>query len=213
MKQLFNGQKRKAIGIICFMIAFLFPIDLAFSHKVYIYAWVEDNTVFTENYMSGKKPVKSGQITAYDLDGNILVEGKTDEKGKFSFKVLKKSGMKIVLEAGTGHRAQWIVPIEEINGKLSPDSNEMENHPSMGEKITGNLNSEFFRNTTPDELQMMIEKALDKKLNPVIEQVNKSLQQNQDPRMQDIIGGIGYILGLVGVGMYFNYRKQKNNRQ
>jgi hypothetical protein len=33
--------------------------------------------------------------------------------------------------------------------------------------------------------------------------------RKHSPAVSDIFGGIGYITGLVGVGVYFNFRKKK----
>ena len=33
--------------------------------------------------------------------------------------------------------------------------------------------------------------------------------QEKGPSMSEIIGGIGYILGLVGLGAYVRYRKER----
>ena len=64
---------------------------------------------------------------------------------------------------------------------------------------------------TPDELQLAVEKALDKKLEPVIKMLAESRRQTLS--VQDILGGIGYILGLVGIASYFHFRKNKGGSQ
>jgi nickel transport protein len=49
--------------------------------------------------------------------------------------------------------------------------------------------------------------VLDKKLAPVKEMILKS--QEQKPRLQDIMGGVGYIIGLAGIVAYMSSRKKK----
>ena len=51
---------------------------------------------------------------------------------------------------------------------------------------------------------------LDKKLKPVLKMLAES--RNQGPEIRDIFGGIGYILGLVGLGAYIHYRKKRTDR-
>ena len=47
-------------------------------------------------------------------EGTELLSGTTDQNGEFSFKVPQKAELKIVLEAGAGHRAEWTIAADEI---------------------------------------------------------------------------------------------------
>ncbi len=53
----------------------------------------------------------------------------------------------------------------------------------------------------PAGIDKVIEKALDKKLAPVM----RMLAEMHEPkiRLTDVLGGLGYIFGLVGVAAYF----------
>ena len=84
------------------------------AHRVNLFAWVEGNTVFVESKFSSSRRVKGGKIVVTDPEGNELVAGTTNENGEFSFEIPKKIELKIVLVAGTGHRAEWTIPASEI---------------------------------------------------------------------------------------------------
>ncbi len=186
---------------------FCFSSESAFAHKVYIYAWVAEDTVYTESSFGGNRMVKDGEITVFDPGGNILVKGKTNDKGTFAFKIQKESEMKIVLKAGTGHMAHWVVPVDEIKGIQPKERSQTGNDPLPEKKfehpiektsklVNAHLNSDCL---TEKEVQAIVERAIE-----------KVLKQDREPGITDIIGGIGYIIGLVGMGAYFNYRKKKN---
>lgn len=84
------------------------------AHRVNIFAWVEGDTVFVEcKYPDGTK-VNEGVIKVYDSAGKELLNGKTTTKGEFSFKVPKQDDLKIVLEAGMGHRAEWPLSKQDL---------------------------------------------------------------------------------------------------
>jgi nickel transport protein len=53
----------------------------------------------------------------------------------------------------------------------------------------------------PAGIDKALEKALDKKLAPIMRMLAE--MQEQKIRLTDILGGIGYIAGLVGVADYF----------
>ena len=89
-------------------------IESVEAHGVSVFAWVEDNTVYVESKFSGGKRVNAGKIRVLDPRGTELLSGVTDPNGEFSFEVPKKTDLKIVLEAGTGHRAEWTIAAAEI---------------------------------------------------------------------------------------------------
>ena len=177
------------------------------AHRVWIYAWVEGTTIHTESKFSGHRDVKNGKITVYDLEGTHLLEGQTDTLGKFSFKAPKDTGVRIVLDTGTGHRAEWTIPLKEIReaesgqtGSGMPiESNEVKASTSTGP-------TPLSQPVTREDIRLAVEKAVDKKLAPVIRMLAES--SNPAPSFTDILGGIGYIIGLVGVAAYFHYRRR-----
>ena len=84
------------------------------AHRVNLFAWVEGDMVYVESKFSGGRRVNAGKITVLDSQGTELLSGTTNEKGEFSFKVPQKTELKIVLVAGTGHRAEWSISANEI---------------------------------------------------------------------------------------------------
>jgi nickel transport protein len=57
----------------------------------------------------------------------------------------------------------------------------------------------------PAGIDKVIEKALDKKLAPIMRTLAE--MQEQKIRLTDVLGGLGYIFGLVGVAAYFKCKK------
>ena len=53
----------------------------------------------------------------------------------------------------------------------------------------------------PAGIDKAFEKALDKKLAPIMRTLAE--MQEQKIRLTDVLGGLGYIFGLVGVAAYF----------
>jgi len=94
-----------------FIIIFLAAVILiwshgpALAHKVTIFAWVEGDTVFTESKFSGGKRAVNAPVVIYGRDGKKLLEGKTDNKGEFSFKIPEITDLRVVLNATMGHKA------------------------------------------------------------------------------------------------------------
>ena len=56
----------------------------------------------------------------------------------------------------------------------------------------------------PAGIDKALEKALDRKLAPILRALAE--MQEQKVRLTDVLGGLGYIFGLVGVAAYFKAR-------
>ena len=57
-----------------------------------------------------------------------------------------------------------------------------------------------------DEIRVAVERALENKLRPVMEMLTEV--RDRGPTLRDVIGGIGYIIGLVGLAAYLRYRRK-----
>jgi nickel transport protein len=216
-----NGKKRheRLVPFVFLTLILVFFYRPASAHKVTIFAWIEGDTVHTQSKFSKGKRVKGAPVTVFDSFGNQILEGKTDEKGLFSFKVPQKEDLKVVLHASMGHRAEWTIPAEEImvatanQTGISETDEKADTQESLvatnvrpikespGATTAGRQKIEI------EEMEEMIEAALDKKLAPIIHMLANA--QNREPGITDIIGGIGYIFGLVGMALYFANRKKK----
>jgi len=211
---------KKIILSVVFSIMLSFVMtDYALAHKVTLFAWVEGEMVYTESKFSGGKKAQNAPIEVFDAHGKKIFEGKTDKNGKFSFKAPRKTEMKIVLLAGMGHRAEWTIPLEEfventaenaekpaVYKMTAPEADKINKSELPSKEDNGKSPC-----LTPEDVQILVEKTLDKKLKPVITRLNKAIDPDRGPSISDILGGIGYILGLMGIGVYFNYRNKKRN--
>ncbi|CAN2045670.1 nickel transport protein [Candidatus Magnetomoraceae bacterium gMMP-1] len=191
--------KKIRIFFLAILISLFFELPCVHAHKVYIFAWVEGNTIYTESKFSSGKPTKNANIMVVDDSGKNLLSGKTNEKGEFSFKIPKKTNLNILVEAGMGHKNKWIIKASEIGIDVKTHS-----HASLriDEETHGRASL-----MNKNEIQIIVEKALDNKLRPIIKMLLESTEQK--PTFKDIFGGIGYILGLLGIAAYIYYRKQK----
>lgn len=181
----------------------------AMAHRVNVFAYVDGGEIAVECGYSKSKPVNRGTIEVLDqASGEVLLRGTTDEEGRFRFPVPEAarasgSGLRIALIAGEGHRNEWIVEASEYTGAapatqpaavpegrtdVSPDAAE---RPAAG-------------GLTRADVEEVVNAALDAKLAPIKRAV---LERSEDgPGLKEIVGGIGWIFGLVGVAAYFKGR-------
>lgn len=198
-------RSRTAASLMLLLFAFLaqmiLPFPNAYAHRVYVYAWVDGDTVYTESYFGSKKKAQGGLIEVFDPSGKKLLEGRTNEEGEFNFKVPKKTDLRIVVEAGMGHRGEYILKAEEFAGIPVSKPDPVEKDPKKIEdplKLTSDA----------QEIRSIIEQALDERLRPILRELAQS-RKEKEPGSSEIIAGIGFIFGLMGLIMYFRSRRKK----
>ena len=185
-----------------------------FAHKVNIFAYIEGDTVFTESYFNDGRKCIDSKVEVFDKTGDKLLEGLTNKDGEFSFQSPEKIDLRLVLTAGMGHKAQYEIKADEFSGSEEGDKADTSLHPLKEDKVDKRKKEEkqtgHTETLTVDmkEMQSMVEESLDKKLKPLLKLIAKS-QQNR-VSFSEVIGGIGYILGIMGIILYFQAKKDKN---
>jgi nickel transport protein len=175
-------------------------VSQAWAHKVNVFAWAEGETIFVEGYYPGGKKSQNALVEVFNPAGTKLLEGRTNNKGEFSFKAPEKTDLKIVLTAGMGHKNDFTLSASDLGGNTSLPSSVPAQEQAQGVEEPASVGTDIH------QLETIIDEALDRKLEPLIKIIRHS--QRQGPTITEIIGGIGYIFGLFGVFMYFKSRNR-----
>jgi len=170
------------------------------AHKVNLFAYVDGNKVVTDSGYSRSKRVHDGVIEVYDVaSGKMLLSGNTNENGKFDFEIpaearADKMDLQLLLKAGTGHQAKWVVKYAEYGAAKGPFASEKVDH---GHKDVATPQ----KSADTSEVEAIVRREL--------EPVKRMLADMHDagPGVTEIVGGIGYILGLFGIVAYMKSRK------
>jgi len=206
---LLDSKPRLSSGVLLTVLALGIVVALpmvsqVWAHKVNVFAWVEGDTVFVEGYFPGGKKSQDSLVEVFNPAGTKLLEGRTNEKGEFSFKIPERTDLKIVLTASMGHKNDFIVP--------ASDFGEVESSPSSPtQSFAESAKDSSAHPADLSQLEGMIDKALDRKLAPVIKLIRDT--RKEGPSITEIVGGIGYIFGLFGVFMYFKSRNKKRSQE
>jgi nickel transport protein len=95
-------------------VAVLVCSTAAMAHKVNLFAYVEGGKIYTESYFPDGSPVEGGKVLVYDSQDKLLLEGRTDKDGLFSFDVPKVDDLTIVIEASMGHKNSFELKKAEV---------------------------------------------------------------------------------------------------
>jgi nickel transport protein len=177
----------------------------AWAHKASVFAAVQGKTISGEAYFRDGTPVRSARVTVFDPEGKPLAEAQTDSKGKFSVPLVRRCNHRVVVDAGDGHVAEYLVHAEEIPADLPGEKPpgaapaarpvappaESDAAPSPG-------------HPTPLSDAMAGVRAELEALQTQLVQLRRDLAAREDrARWSDVLGGIGYIVGLMGLAFYF----------
>jgi cobalt/nickel transport system permease protein len=76
------------------------------EYRVLPDGWVQVESWFD---LTGESPQGAG-VQVFRQGGELLIEGKLDEKGLFAFLPQKSEPLKVVVSAGAGHRKELVIP-------------------------------------------------------------------------------------------------------
>ena len=210
--------------IICLLFTFccLLFVSLANAHKVSVYAYAENGTVYSESYFVDGTKAKNSTIEVFDeKDGTKLTEGKTDEEGKFSFKIPKVTSLKLVLHASMGHQADFILAEEEVReamGAKQPSKSQPVKEPSKSGSSTSmkipkkeSAEKSELKGISESKIEAIVESVVDRKLKPMERMLVKIQENSGKPGFSEIVCGIGYIIGIMGIIAYFKAKRIGKN--
>ena len=196
-------------SVLLILFAFIFfTAKPAFPHRVSIFAWFEDDTICTESYFQDGTSVINGKIEVFDSAGNSVHKGITDRNGEYSFKIPKIDDLTLVLDAAMGHRATFELKVEELGEVYRKEkSDEAEEKDESETSLIED--SGFDQNVSGisiEDIRKVVEEEVSRQIKPLSRNIAKLLKK-KGPSVHDIFAGIGYILGLMGLIMYFKNRR------
>ncbi|MDH5174431.1 MAG: hypothetical protein OEW43_04140 [Elusimicrobiota bacterium] len=181
----------------------------ALAHKVNVFAYAENGMVYTESYFNDGRKVIDSTIEVFDAQNNrLLLTGKTDKNGEFSFKIPLATGLHIVLTASMGHKNEYLLTEDEVRDAVGAAKLPEKSPPGKRETEKKQAPPERTTQIYDDQLQLLVERVVEQKTAPIMKKLLKIEEQMQKPSLRDIIGGLGYILGLMGIGIYFRHKKK-----
>jgi len=188
--------------------AVLFVLVLALAgaaqaHRISVYAYVEDGQIKGEGYMPGGGKVSNQQVQVLDAGGKVLAETKTTQGGAFSLPLPQaKPPLTLVLVAGAGHRATYELKTADLG--VAPAS-----APATAGAQPAAPAAEPAAQVAaaPQDLAPQVKKAVEQAVAPLRAQLADMALRSNEASLKDIVGGLGWIVGLLGLAAYMKARK------
>ena len=175
----------------------------ASAHRLNVFAFVDGSTITGSAYFSGGGAPSGATVTVFGPDGAVLAETVTDEAGGFSVDATQRVDHRITVETADGHAADFLITAAELPPDL-PGPDPVETAASalaVGASPVEPAARADGPAATVDEaaLEALVARAVQRQIAPLREQI---LAYGDAVRLSDILGGIGYIVGIFGIAAY-----------
>ena len=148
--------------------------QVAHAHKLNLFATVSDGQISGKVYFPNA-PAQGLTVVLRGGSGRDIASITSAADGTFQFEGQQHFPVTLIAETADGHRAEFRVD-RDGHATESDSKNALDHGP------TGNL----------DTVRAMVQEEL----KPLREQLDAQANQT---RMRDVLGGIGYVLGIFGV--------------
>jgi len=179
---------------LCLILGLTLAASPVCAHKIKVFANRIGDAIEGYAYYPGGTGYH-GTITLLDQDSRVLMETTTTADGRFRFDNAPRTVLTLVAASGDGHRAEFTLTSPTAHQTETPP---LPAAPSREEK------------TLPDQAPSvaLIEEAVARAVQPLAEQLERHEERT---RIRDILGGIGYIVGLFGLFSLFKRRSRSRN--
>ena len=195
-------------GMVLYLLVIVMVSTPVYGHKIMVFAYHEGDMVYTEGYFADGKKAQDSLVEVFGEDGSKLLEGKTDEKGSFSFPMPDAREIRIVLTGSMGHRAECVLKTGSAAGK--PQSTKNAGPGAIGQGVyQASTDAAGGAMSGEERIRAIIAEELDRKLSPLMREV--ALLSQERTSLSEVIGGIGYVAGIMGLLMYFKSRPRNDS--
>lgn len=176
----------------------LFVCSTAQAHKLNIFTYAESGKVFVESYFSDGIIPKNAKVTVSDEQGIELINATVNEEGSYTFNNPQASKFTIKVDAGLGHVVSATMEGGEMTSVTVDPSNAVAgdaNNTDVTPSVTG--------------LEAQIRRAVAEANRPLARELS---ELKNKVYTSDIVGGIGFIFGMLGLYAFLKARKEGESR-
>jgi nickel transport protein len=182
-----------------FLIVFLTP-SFVIAHNMEIFATVEGKTIQGKASFHDGTPARNADVKAFDAAGEEIGRTKTDDQGKFSLAARFRCDHRLLVDTGDGHGVEYTILAKSLPADLPPHG------PAIASADSARADSE-------SDLDHSHDSALLKVIHADVDALQDQLDQYEHRiRFRDILGGIGFIVGLTGAAYGYYYRGLLRNK-
>ncbi len=176
------------------------------AHKLKVFATAEGGVVSGYAYFFGGGRAMETRVTVTDPRGRTLIELRTDAEGTFRFDTKQRQDYRITVDSGDGHVTSTTISAADLpEPSVMADVADMTLRPKVAEAAVVPPPAEPEPPMTAPDVATLVEAAIAHQIRPLREQVDA---WNDRILVHDVLGGLGYILGLAGLAYGLTARRR-----
>jgi len=196
----------KLFPTVLLLCVFIAPAP-ALAHHLSVFAYVSEGDIVVKAAFGHNRPAVGGEVTVTNSTGKLLFQGKTDSRGMLRFprpQLMPGETVKITVSGGPGHQGSWtMTPADLGNGAAAAES------PANTESAIISASPSSPPSLSKEEqkyLSRLVSEAVAREIEPL--KAMMARQMESGPSLQNIIGGIGWLVGLGGLAAAWASRKK-----
>lgn len=174
----------------------------ALAHKMKIFASATGATILGYAYFNADSRAVQTRVTVLGADGSTVFTGVTDDKGQFAVQATRRMDHHISVIGEDGHMATFTVTAAELPESLPPAEGSGA-APATAAAVPAATAAAAVGS---DDLRNFIDQSVSRQLRPLREQIDAYQEKIW---LHDVIGGIGYIVGVAGLAFGFANRRRR----
>lgn len=196
---------RALIALLALVVLLTAGVSDAFAHKIKLFATAQGTTISGTAYLPGGGRIAGAEVTARDPDGTGLATAVTDDDGAFSMEATRRVDHLLDLDTGDGHRATFRIAATQLPPTLPGPEGAAQVSADTPAAEAGPVPAAASA-LSEEALEAIVARAVAAQLNPLREQMDA---REDRARLQDILGGLGWIMGLTGIAFFLLARKER----
>ncbi len=174
------------------------------AHRLKVFAYAEGNSIQGRVYFVGGVAAPGARLSILDDQNRLIDSISPDTNGEFHYRITEPMTHILSADVGDGHMARWTVNADEFS--TSPIALLGEAHADTPAQPQSDGPHEQ-QGLNESRLADVVEQAVTRQLIPLRKQL---VAYEERARLQDIIGGIGYIVGIAGIALWWRSRKRQS---
>jgi len=177
----------------------------AFAHKIHVFATADGTEISGSVYFSGGGAAADLAVEVFGPEGAPLGRVTTDGDGEFTWTAGFRGDHTFSVQTPDGHGASYTVSAAELSDSLPSAAGGR----SQSVEAAPVQKPASAAAATDGDLAARIEL-----LGKQVTEMRKQLDRFQERKnLQDIVGGVGYIIGIAGVAFYLSARREARGKR
>ena len=165
------------------------------AHRLKLFATLEDSTISGYAFFVGSGRAQDADLRIKDMSGKEIAALRTDGQGAYLWKAPNAQTYHLVANTGDGHVAEATIDAKRFSGVSAEAPDQSENDEPAP---AGTINAA--------QMERIVDAAVARQMRPLIEAYEAAEGRT---RFNDIMGGIGMIIGLAGLSLWAQARRRE----